>query len=318
MNKSPLLVISLGDPAGIGYEVTLKALKSLGRGRGRVLAVGSFEMLEKANRRFRTGLKLRQVAPHEASRIVLDNQIPVLSVGNSAYSGGRMAIESVNRAVDLCLAGLANALVTAPLNKARVQKIIPSFDGHTDYLMKRSGAKRSAMMFVSPRLKITLATMHMPLREVSRRLTQDGIVEKIELTYQALERYFGIKDPKIAVSALNPHGSEFGSEEKKVISPAIAKSRKKYPNVFGPIPGDEIFRELWEGKWDAGVSMYHDQALAPFKMMRFRDGVNLTLGLPFIRTSPDHGTAFDIAGQNKADCEPMKSAIQLAAKLAKK
>ena len=158
-------------------------------------------------------------------------------------------------------------------------------------------------------------------------MTKEKTVPKEELidlywnknkTPREIANLFGIKNPRIGVSALNPHGSEFGEEERKVITPAVRACSKHIPFLSGPIPGDEIFRELWEGKWDAVVAMYHDQGLAPFKMVAFKTGVNLTLGLPFIRTSPDHGTAFDIAYKNKADFHPMLSAIQLAEKLANK
>lgn len=345
------IVISLGDPGGIGTEVTLKAIshfrKKLFAKPHRFILIGSLPILDYLNKKFRTGLKFRTLSPNRVNKDVQgsDREIPVFdlpgtdlflkkasrmdfsikknkaidfSIGKISAINGLLAIESVNWAVNFCLKGLADALVTAPLNKAAVQSVIPRFDGHTEYLRIRSGSKRVAMMFVADRLKMTLVTMHLPLKEVSKALSQKLVQEKIELTYDGLKNLFGIKHPHIGVSALNPHGSEFGIEESKIIVPSVKKCSKKIPNLAGPIPGDEIFRELWEGKWDAVVAMYHDQGLAPFKMIAFRHGVNLTLGLPFIRTSPDHGTAFDIAFQNKADYQPMLSAIELAIKLADK
>jgi len=328
--RSKVLAITLGDPGGIGPEVTLKAIRHF-KGRSRILLIGSLEALNQFNYKFHLGFKFQSVTFESLKRngvlqknsiSVFDVKIPGIkkefSVGKISAQNGLMAIESVKHGVDLCLKGIADALVTAPLNKAAVQKVLPGFDGHTDYLKQRAKAKRVAMMFSADKLRMTLVTMHLPLKDVSRAINKKAVIEKIELTYAALKNLFGIKNPRIGISALNPHGSEFGEEENGVIAPAVKACSKRIPFLSGPIPGDEIFRELWEGKWDAVIAMYHDQGLAPFKMVAFKTGVNLTLGLPFIRTSPDHGTAFDIAHKNKADFHPMLSAIQLAEKLANK
>lgn len=328
--KPKVLAITLGDPGGIGIEVTLKAIRNF-KGKSRILLIGSLEALNQFNRKFRLGFTFLPVSmkclmnglPLQRNVIpVFDVKIPKIkkkfTMGKVSAQNGLMAIESVKYGVDFCLKGIVDALVTAPLNKAAVQETLPSFDGHTEYLKQRAKSKRVAMMFSADKLRMTLVTMHLPLKNVSGAITKKAVAEKIELTHSALKNLFGIRNPRIGVSALNPHGSEFGKEELRVIAPAVKACSKRIPHLSGPIPGDEIFRELWEGKWDAVVAMYHDQGLAPFKMVAFKTGVNLTLGLPFIRTSPDHGTAFDIAHKNKADFHPMLSAILLAEKLANK
>lgn len=353
--KPSVIAISMGDPGGIGPEVTLKALRHLRKKERspnsprakRFVLIGSLSLLEFANQKFQTGLRFRPLllGRFDQDEDFSEKEIPVFDITGSEHflqkikfwdrshrhgrslqfaigqvspANGLLAIESVMWGVDLCLRGLADALVTAPLNKAAVRHVIPSFTGHTEFLKERTGAKRVAMMFIAGKFKMTLATMHVSLRDVSRSLNSNLIQEKIEMTHEALKKLFGIRSPKIGVAALNPHGSEFGREEERIIAPAIRRSKKRVPHVAGPIPGDEIFREVMEGKWDAIVAMYHDQGLAPFKMVAFREGVNMTLGLPFVRTSPDHGTAFDIAYRNKADFRPILSAIELAIKLAGK
>jgi len=212
--------------------------------------------------------------------------------------------------------------VTAPINKSSVRKAgFADFEGHTEYLAARTATKDFAMMFVGKSLKITLVTRHIALKDVSRALSMESIYSAIRLTRDHLVRCFGIKDPKIAVAGLNPHAGEgglFGDEEAKTITPAIKRASAEFKNIDGPVPSDIIFYEALNGKYDAVIAMYHDQALAPFKMLYFKDGVNVTLGLPFIRTSPDHGTAFDIAGKGIADPASMKEALLLACRLAGK
>ncbi len=331
--KSITIAITLGDPGGIGPEVTVKAIReikktSLGKNIFFVL-VGSLSVPEHFNKKLRANLKFTQLNARDFNRQDFESgRIAVcdpdagkkvnFSIGEISSRNGHLALKAIDLGVDICLKGLADALVTAPVNKAAIQKVLPSFDGHTDYLKSRAGAKRVAMMFIAGKLKMSLVTMHLPLKRVSHELSKKKIIEKIELTYETLKHLFSIKHPRIGVSALNPHGGEFGIEEKSIIAPAVRQCKRRISNLAGPIPGDEIFRELWEGKWDAVVAMYHDQGLAPFKMIAFYNGVNLTVGLPFIRTSPDHGTAFDIAYQNKADHRPMLAAIELAIKLSSK
>lgn len=207
------------------------------------------------------------------------------------------------------------AMVTAPINKSSMRLVDKGFHGHTEFLADRAGAKHFAMMFVSERLKVTLVTIHVSLKKVSSLLKPEMIHEKILLTDRFLKKYFKIKSPRLGVCALNPHGRECGREEDRIIVPAIQKARRSGIHAEGPLAGDQVFFDAYHGKYDAVISMYHDQGLAPFKLIAFRDGVNVTLGLPYIRTSPDHGTAFDIACQDKADPVSFKSALRLAEKL---
>jgi len=217
-----------------------------------------------------------------------------------------------------------DALVTGPVNKEAMRLVEPKFVGHTEYLARTARVKEFAMMFLkegadgSPPLRITLVTIHVSLRRVSRLITEEMVYEKIRLTHDFLKERLGIEKPRIGVSALNPHGKETGEEEEKSITPAIQKARGEKIQVFGPASGDTIFYEAYRGEYDAVIAMYHDQALAPFKLVAFETGVNVTLGLPYVRTSPDHGTGFDIAYLGKADARSMGSALECAVRLIKK
>ncbi len=227
---------------------------------------------------------------------------------------GFKSLEALQQAVDDLKNKKVDVLVTAPISKERIQKAGFKFPGHTEYLTHEFKAKKSVMMFVSPRLKVSLVTIHEPLKKVSSLLTATKIFDTIDLTYQSLQNDFRIKHPKIAVCGLNPHASEkglFGNEEAKIIIPAIRRAQKKM-NVMGPYPADSIFHQAAQGKFDAVVALYHDQGLIPVKTLDFHHGVNMTLGLPIIRTSPDQGCAFDIAHQGKANPASMKAAMKLA------
>ncbi len=238
-----------------------------------------------------------------------------IRIGKISRSNAAFAFAALEQATLAACRGVVDGLVTAPVHKTAMRMIQKHFQGHTEYLAKTSGSKAYAMMFVSPRLKVTLVTIHVPIKKVSGLVTQRGVFEKIFLTDQFLRSKLKIRKPKIAVCALNPHGKETGVEDEAVIRPAVRKAQGKKISVFGPLSADQLFHDAFHGRFDAVISMYHDQGLAPFKMIAFRDGVNVTLGLPFIRTSPDHGTAFDIAGKGKADARSMHAALNLAARL---
>jgi len=270
----PAIIVTTGDPRGIGPEVTKKALQdSAIKGLANFLVIDSKDM---------TGF------------------------------------DAIKKAVKLLKNKKADALVTAPVNKEAINKSGVFFQGHTEYLAKATDTNKFAMMLCGDKLKVTIVTRHVPLKKVSDILTQAKIIEAIKLTESALKKYFGIKEPRIGVCALNPHcgeGGKIGSEERDIISPAIKKIRRSIPGIQGPISGDVIFYMAYHGKLDAIISMYHDQGLGPLKMVAFEKGVNVTLGLPFIRTSPDHGTAYDIAGKDMANPNSMKEAIKLAVKM---
>jgi len=273
MNK-PIVIITAGDPRGIGPEIVEKALRDP---------------------------KIRGLA----NFLIID-------------TGDRTGFDAVEKAVLILKNKGADALVTAPVNKEAINKSGVFFQGHTEYLAKAFGVNKFAMMLCGDKLRVTTVTRHVPLKKVSAILTQAKIIEAAELTDGALKKYFGIKKPRIGACALNPHcgeGGKIGSEEQDMIIPAIKKIRRSIPGIQGPISGDVIFYMAYHGKLDAVISMYHDQGLGPLKMVAFEKGVNVTLGLPFIRTSPDHGTAYDIAGKDMANPGSMKEAIKLAVKM---
>ncbi len=273
MNK-PAIVITTGDPKGIGPEVTEKALKDP---------------------------KIKNIA----NFIVIQPQ-------------DKTGFDAIKKAVEILKKNKANAIVTAPVNKEAINKSGIPFQGHTEYLAEATNTKKFAMMLCGGPLKVTTVTRHVPLKKVSSTLTQAKIIEAVRLTDSGLKKYFGIKKPRIGVCALNPHcgeGGEIGREEQDMIMPAIKKIRRFIPEIHGPISGDVIFYMAYNGKLDAVISMYHDQGLVPLKMVAFEKGVNVTLGLPFIRTSPDHGTAYDIAGKGIANPCSMKEAIKLAVRM---
>ena len=305
----------MGDPAGIGPEVTVKALSDPRISKlAHFQVIGDFFVIDKVRKSLR--------AAPEISLLDLAN-VPstnfAFGIQKSAF--GKAAMEYIDKALGLLKAGEADALVTAPVNKSSIRSAgFKDFEGHTEYLAQMSGTNEFAMMFVGKDLKITLVTRHVALKDVPAAITSDLIYRTIRLTHEHLKRYFGIEVPRIAVAGLNPHASDsglFGDEEERVIIPAIRRASIGIKNIYGPLSADAVFYEALKGKYDAVVAMYHDQALAPFKTLYFNNGVNLTLGLPFIRTSPDHGTAFDIAGKGIADPASMKEAIKLACRLAK-
>ncbi len=312
----PRVVITIGDPSGIGPEVTLKALASPKiAGLANFLVIGDRSVIESAC----SDMRLRLNAPLAD----LEN-VPrsTFSYGKPHPSFGTASVEYLDEALRLLKEGRADCMVTAPVNKSSIRAgALPDFEGHTEYFAERTSTRDYAMMFVGKAMKITLVTRHIALKKVPRRLTPDAVYRSIAITHRYLHRYFSIRHPRIAVAGLNPHAGEggiFGDEEARAITPAIKRASKRMKGVSGPYPPDVIFHDALTGRYDAVVSMYHDQALIPFKLLYFKDGVNLTLGLPFVRTSPDHGTAFDIAGKGIADPSSMIEAIRLAARLASK
>lgn len=303
----PVVAISMGDPLGIGPEVVALALSDLQvRALIDPVVFGDRATLERAAR-------LRGV-PFEA-RLV---QVGSLPEHPSAEQAGAAALSYVERAARAAIAREAHALCTAPLSKKRVSLCAPAFVGHTEHLAGMTRA-RVVMMMAGPRLRVSLATTHVPLAEVPRRLSTEEIAFVATLTARELRDRFGIARPRVSVCGLNPHAGEgglFGDEEARVVAPAVAAARSEGFDVRGPFPADTLFPQALRGGCDAVVALYHDQGLAPAKLLDFEQTVNLTLGLPFVRTSPDHGTADDIAWQGRSDPTPMISALRLAAQLA--
>ena len=333
MNENcPTIGITMGDPCGIGPEIVVKALadESL-RAQGRFVVFGFSELISYA-----TDLAELDFAwyrdhhdePHPFGPgpgvTVLDyDELTAPAVGEHKPTqyGGAASMAFVEDAIAAAQKGTIDALVTAPISKEAWRLAGFKFPGHTELLAKRTKTKNFGMMFVAPQLKVILATIHEPLFSIVNHFTIGRVFNPIDLADKALREMFGIDNPHIAVCGLNPHageGGQFGDEEKRIIAPAILMAAENGINVTGPYPADTLFRRAVRGEFDCVVAMYHDQALIPIKLLAWDDAVNLTVGLPIIRTSPGHGTAFDIAGANRANPAPIKAAIQLAINLAKR
>ncbi len=313
--RKPVIAITLGDPAGIGPEVVLKALAQPAIQKlADFRVIGSAEIL-----RFYARLLGLPMPACEIDETIPWPQQKKMRPGRWSQTTGCVSLSWVERAIDLCLSGETHAMVTAPICKAAWQAAGSAFTGHTELLERRTNTSRAVMMFVAGRLRLALATIHRPLAEVPRLLTPQGIASVAIIVAAALRRHFGLRRARLAILGLNPHAGEegcLGDEEKKIIKPAIALLRRKGINAIGPLPADTAFYRAFAGAWDAVLAMYHDQGLAPLKAVAFDTAVNVTLGLPIIRTSPDHGTAFDIAGKNLAQPSSLVEAIKLAAAMA--
>ena len=326
--KRPLILITMGDPAGVGPEVILKALVLSEVHRVAVpVVVGDGEILERTAKTLDLPVRIRRIgSPEEAGSsagtievLSLSDLSGGISPGKPSAEGGKAAYDYIVSSTELILKGRADALVTAPVNKEIISLSGHPFSGHTELLAELSGVREFAMMLVGPKLKVCLVTTHIPLSEVPATLTVEEILSKAFLTERALKDLFGIGDPRIALCSLNPHGGEggrMGKEESEILDPAIREAKRRGLSLEGPFPPDSLFFWAAQGKWDAVLALYHDQGLIPFKLLHFHEGVNLTLGLPFIRTSPDHGTAYDIAGKGLANPRSMIEAIRLAVRLA--
>ena len=302
-NKAPIL-ITMGEPAGIGPEVALAAFDALGGkvGSHPLKLVGDGEIF----------------AAHKDALIATTARATALP-GKPSSANAKAVTEAIEIAVKACLSGEAAALVTAPIHKAVLAGAGFAYPGHTEFLAALTGTKEAVMMLASDKLRVVPLVIHVPLARVPGLITSDGIVRISETILAALARDFGIASPRLAVAGLNPHAGEdgvLGGEEEAIIAPAIAALRAKGLAVTGPHSADTLFHEEARKKYDAVLTMYHDQGLIPIKTLSFWDGVNVTLGLRIVRTSPDHGTAFDIAGQGKADARSMIAAIKMAAEIA--
>jgi 4-phospho-D-threonate 3-dehydrogenase / 4-phospho-D-erythronate 3-dehydrogenase len=321
--------ISLGDVTGIGPEVALKAVDAeAGSDEAKYLFIGDSEYLARLNEKLSINLPLRGFSSYDngAKFFTFDPSLEFLPEnllkGSSVVAN--FALAALHDGAQRCLRGELDALVTAPVNKESIIRAEHKFVGQTEFLSELAGAKRTAMMLLGTDaagrwLRVALATVHISIKSVPEKLTAEKITLAIELAAQSC-RDLGLSRAKIAVAGLNPHageGGEFGEEEIKIISPAVLALQRKGFDVVGPLSGDTVFHYALQGQFDAVVAMYHDQGLAPLKAVAFDTGVNWTLGLPFIRTSPDHGTAYDIAGKGIANPSSMIAAIRLAKQLAK-
>lgn len=325
MSHRPVIAISLGDPGGIGPEITARVLDDESTSSLCTPVVyGARHVWSRACDL--AGVPDRLVAvrsAREARGPALvecdDTPLEALPWGRATPEAGRAQTRFLSRAVDELVAGAVDGLCTAPVNKAAVHAAGLPFTGHTEYLQERFGVRRVVMLMAGERLRVALATMHVAVRDVAAALSTDALVEIGGLVAAELRSRFGIRAPRLAVCGLNPHAGEsghFGDEEPRLIAPAIRLLRERGVQAEGPFPADGLFPRVLEAGFDAVLAMYHDQGLIPFKMLEFHTGVNVTLGLPRPRTSPDHGVAYDIAGQGRADPRSMASALKLCAKLA--
>ncbi len=316
------IAITMGDPGGIGPEVVVKALQDE-RVRSSVtpVIVGDGGVIRDAADLTGTGIGLEE----DLSRPVSGNSAYFIDINErsgfprSAPSaeGGNASVSCIRTAVELCLEGKAHAMVTAPISKQALRLAGHYWPGHTEMISELTGARKTAMMFSGPVLKVILVTIHVPLRSVPALITEEKVYNTLCLAEKACDM-LSIDTPRIGVAGLNPHSGEgglFGSSESKNIEPAIRRAAKEGFNVSGPYPPDIIFKKASDGDLDIVVAMYHDQGLIPFKLIHFDTGVNCTIGLPIIRTSPDHGTAYDIAWKGTANPASMIEAILLAERM---
>ena len=304
MDRAAPILITMGEPAGIGPEVAIAAFEHFGGRIGaRPLRLVGDPALFAAHR--------EHVIPTHARVKAAPGRLDVANADG--------VTEAIELAVRACLKGEAAALVTAPINKAVLNEAGFPHPGHTEFLAALTGARRAVMMLASEKLRVVPLTIHLPIAEVPAAISKQAVFETAEITLTALRRDFGILNPRLAVAGLNPHAGEegmLGAEEEKIIAPAIAALKARGFAVTGPLSADTLFHEEARRNYDAALCMYHDQALIPIKTLSFWDGVNVTLGLPIVRTSPDHGTALDIAGTGKADPRSMIAAVKLAAAMA--
>ncbi|MES2390753.1 MAG: 4-hydroxythreonine-4-phosphate dehydrogenase PdxA [Acidobacteriota bacterium] len=315
MTRRPRIALTIGDPAGVGAEIALKALSLLANEDRQTdwLLIGDSIALEAGSSI--TGIALQDIAAQIISRNTLPNEPVRFGELRAAY--GLAAIDYVRHATELCLAGEADALVTAPLNKESVTLSGQQFSGHTEYIAELCSATESRMLLVSDKLATVHVTTHVPLEQACHS-TPERVLRTIQLGDAAL-RLMRNRPPRIAVCGLNPHAGEhnlFGRQDSEIIAPAIAQARALGLDATGPWPADTIFLRGLRGEFDLIVAQYHDQGHIPMKLIDFEATVNVSLGIPIIRTSVDHGTAFDIAGKNLADPANMLAAMRLAARMA--
>ncbi len=328
LDKRPLMGITMGDPCGIGPEVILKALAREESYRVcRPLVIGHPKILKRDMGMAGVQLDVRVVERPEDGAFefgCLDVWCPVdvdvgqIAMGEVCCEAGRAAAEWVIRAVDLAMADRIDGIVTAPLNKEAMNLAGYPYAGHTELLAEKSGAERAHLMLTSDRMNVSHVTGHIALHEVPDRLTVDLIYNTVRLTRDVLVG-LGKIEPRIAVCGLNPHAGEnglFGSEDAEIIHPAVEKALDKGWRVDGPLPADTTFLKVYNGLYDGVVAMYHDQGHVPAKLVAFDEAVNVTLGLPIVRASVDHGTAYDIAGKGVAKAVNMLQAIRVGSKLA--
>lgn len=321
------IAITMGCPVGIGPEIILKYFKDRTKlDPSGPVVVGDLKVLQHTAHHLGIDICCSEWKPGEP---LPGANIPVYSIseldckslqwGKTTKDTGHAMAAYIQTAVKLCDQGQFDGIVTCPISKSALQKSGYNYPGHTELLADLTGETNFTMMMAGDRLRIILVTIHCSLRDIVNKLDFQSVYDRICLTHSSLLIDFSISNPKIAVAGLNPHAGEdgiFGSEEVDFIGPAVAKAHREGMNVTGPLPPDTVFLKAAQGEYDAVVCMYHDQGLIPFKLLHFSDGVNVTIGLPIVRTSVDHGTAYDIAGEGIADSASLAAAIKLAGEIA--
>jgi 4-hydroxythreonine-4-phosphate dehydrogenase len=325
----PVIAITMGDPTGIGPEIIAKALcDETITGICRPVVIGDEDALVRGIAATGAHLVIHSVTGEEIPAQMSPGTCYLRAmgklssgdriIGNPSVAAGNAMFNYINEAVRMCLFGQAEAIVTAPINKEAMHKAGHPYPGHTEALAELTGAADVVMMLAGDRLRVSLVTIHEPLSRVPSLITYERVLKTIQITHNDLHRYF-IRNPRIAVAALNPHcgeGGLFGAEEDVVIIPAVKAAQSAGIDVVGPLSADTLFHFAVEGRYDAVVAMYHDQGLIPLKLLHFSTGVNVTLGLPIIRTSVDHGTAYELAGTGTASAESLCAAIIMAVEMA--
>ncbi|MFT4715511.1 MAG: 4-hydroxythreonine-4-phosphate dehydrogenase [Paracoccaceae bacterium] len=318
MTRTPI-ALTCGEPSGVGPELALKARKELGvslpffllADRGHMAALQSDVQIIEISDPDQTSQALKQGLPLLHHAFPSENQLGQPDPRNAAA-----VISAITRGVELVQSSKASALCTGPIHKKALQDGADfAFPGHTEFLAHLTGSARSVMMLVAPELRVVPVTIHIPLSDVSRHLTADLIEQTLRITQAALQKDFGIAHPRMAVAGLNPHAGEGGAmglEERDMMIPLLEKLRTQGMNLLGPMSADTMFHAQARATYDVAICMYHDQALIPLKTLNFHGGTNITLGLPIIRTSPDHGTALDIAGKNIANPSSLIAALRQA------
>lgn len=326
MTKNAPIAITMGDPAGIGPEITLKVATD-GSLPVQPLIIGDATLLKHTAKALELPLRIVEIQrPAEAKPqsdantvyvLHVREPLPEITTGIVSATCGQAAFDYIKSAIALAKSGDISAIVTAPIHKEALAAAGIKYPGHTEMLADYGGATRSAMMLANDELRVVLVTIHCALREAIDLITIASELDAINLAHEGT-RQFGIQSPRVAVAGLNPHAGEgglFGREDIDIIKPAIEQARNLGIDASGPWPGDTVFMQARQGKFDVVVAQYHDQGLIPVKYLGLENGVNITLGLPFVRTSPDHGTAFDIAGQGIADPASLRQAVIQASRL---
>jgi 4-hydroxythreonine-4-phosphate dehydrogenase len=329
MTAAAPLAVTMGEPAGIGGELSLKAWSMRGRGDRPFFVLDDARRLAALAEKLGLDVPIREVDRPADAADVFDTALPVLPVrlrapvqaGQPDTANAPATLEAIERGVELAMAGEVAGLVTNPIQKKTLQNAGFRHPGHTEYLAELAGGVDVAMMLACPALRVVPVTIHLSLADAVSRLDADKIVRAGRITAAGLRSLFGIDKPRLAVAALNPHAGEQGSmgdEESRIIAPAIAALRADGIDARGPSPADTLFHAAARSGYDAVLCMYHDQALIPIKTVDFAGGVNVTLGLPFVRTSPDHGTALDIVGTGRADPTSLIASLHMADDMARR